>query len=376
MKSKAIDNPFVVHGYHSPKYFCDRAKESADLIEALENGRNVTMLSPRRMGKTGLIRNVFRTLESDGEWTCVYVDAFSCRNLGEFAQKLGTAVIGSMDGGIAKALNAAGKFFRSMRPVFTVDRVTGDASCSFTVEPGGAEVTLKECFDYLASAKGKCVVAIDEFQQVAEFPERGTEALLRSRIQFLENARFIFAGSKRHLMSEMFSAPKRPFYNSTQIFPLGPIPPDAYFAFAKRHMSAGGIRLDRETFDSVYSMFDGVTWYVQCVLNRLYAAGSAERKDVGAAVERILGENAYNYANMLETLPSGSVKLLRALAAEGAVKEVTAAGFISKHGLGGSSSVRLSLAKLMDAGIAGRNDKMEYYVDDRFFGIWLMRNGL
>ena len=373
MKKTAIDNPFVLCGYDSPEYFCDRVQETKDLIEALENGRNVTLLAPRRMGKTGLVQNAFWELRRRGGWKTAYVDVFAAQNLADFARRLGAAVIGTMDTSFEKALKAATRFFRSFRPVVSVDPVTGAQSYSFTLDPQNVEATLKECFDYLAKNGRRCVVAIDEFQQVAEFPEKGAEALLRSYIQFLPKTRFVFAGSKRHLMAEMFSAPKRPFYNSTQMFPLGVIDRNAYYAFAAKHMKGAGVALSSEVFDRVYDLFDGVTWYVQAVMNRLYGFRSATDSDVARAVGRLVAENAYNFGNLLETLPPGSVRLLKAVAAEGKVRELTAGAFMARHGLHANSSVKLSLVKLMDAGLISKNDDGLYLVDDRLFGLWLAR---
>ena len=369
---KKIDNPFLVAGYVSPEYFCDREDETRRLIDALRNGRNITLLAPRRMGKTGLIRNVFRRFQAKGEWKTVYVDVFQTQNQADFTRVFASAVIGSMDSSIDKALGAAVRFFRSFRPAVSVEPLTGSTSYTFGIDPANAEASLKECFDYLSKRAGHCVVAIDEFQQVATYPEKGTEALLRSFIQFMPDTRFIFAGSKRHMMADMFSLPSRPFYNSTQTFPLGPIPADSYFEFASRHMKSGGVTLSREVFDRLYTMFDGVTWFIQALLNRLYESKSCDGDDVLRAIDGIIAENAYNYGNMVETLPQGSVRLLRAIAREGAVKGINAGTFIARHGLKATSSVNVSLAKLIDAGLVEKNER-GYVVEDRFFAMWLAR---
>ena len=372
MKHK-LENPFLVSGYVSPEYFCDREVETSRLIDAFRNGRNVTLLAPRRMGKTGLVKNAFHRMEAKCEWKTIYVDVFSTQNQADFTKLFAAAVIGSMDTSVDKALKAATRFFTHFRPTVSVDPVTGTQSYSFGLDSGCVEASLKECFDYLASRKQRCVVAIDEFQQVATYPEKGMEALLRSFIQFVPNTRFVFAGSKRHMMADMFSLPSRPFYNSTQSFPLGPIPPDGYFAFAARHMKSGGVALTRETFDRIYRMFDGITWYIQEILNRLYAFKSAEFDDVSCAVAEIVSENEYNFGNIVESLPPGAVRLMRAIAREGVVKGVNAGAFILKHGLKATSSVNVSLKKLMDSGFVERTDK-GYVVEDRFFGIWLAKN--
>ena len=105
---------------------------------------------------------------------------------------------------------------------------------------------------------------------MAEYPEKGTEALLRSYIQFLPNVKFIFSGSRQHLMSEIFLSAKRPFYQSTQIMSLNAVDKDTYYQFANAHFKKNEFTVSAECFDAIYTQFEGHTWYVQAVLNRLY----------------------------------------------------------------------------------------------------------
>ena len=371
MKQK-IDNPFLISGYASPEYFCDRKDETEKLIDALANGRNVTMIAPRRIGKTGLIKNAFHHLNEGGEWKTIYVDVYSCQDQTDFAKRMAETIVGSMDSAVEKALKAASRFFKSLRPSVSIDPMTGSPTYSLGVDSSRSEATLRECFEYLGSRSSRCVVAIDEFQQIASFPEKGIEALLRSFIQFVPNVRFIFAGSKRHMIADMFSSPARPFYNSTQMFPLDVIRPDAYFQFAQQHMKLCGASLERDVFDFIYSRFDGITWYVQTILNRLYGFRSAGLDDVSRAVQTILDENTYNFGNVLESLPPGAVRLLRAVAQEGTVKAVNAGSFIAKYGLRATSSVNVSLSKLLQTGLIDKTER-GYLIEDRFFGLWLTR---
>lgn len=367
MKAK---NPFVVYGYEGPATFCDRKAETAQLKSALENGRNVTLLAERRIGKTGLVKHLFDELRREGRWTTVYVDIFATASLIEFTQQLAAAVIGSMDSSLDKAMSAATRFFKSFRPAVTVDAVTGSPSFSFGLEPRNVETTLKECFDYLA-AHGDCVVAIDEFQQIGTYPEKGTEALLRSYVQFLPNTRFIFAGSRHHMMAEMFSSAKRPFFNSTQTLPLDRIEEAVYFEFAKELM-APACELSRDAFAKVYSMFDGITWYIQTIMNRMYERGSASIDDVGPIVDELIHEKSWEYAALLKSLPAGSVRLLKAVARAGKAKSPTSGDFIAANSLRGASSVHLALNKLLDDELLYEMDD-GYGVYDRLFGFWLSR---
>lgn len=364
-------NPFVIYGYEGPDTFCDRETETKMLKNALENGRNVTLLAERRIGKTGLLRHLFNALSKEGQFATVYVDILATSNLSEFTVRFAEAIIGSMDSRLDKALEAASRFFKSFRPGVTVDPVTGASTFSFGIQPQSAEATLKECFAYLVQ-RGDCVVAIDEFQQIALYPEKGVEALLRSYVQFLPKTRFIFAGSRHHMMTEMFSSAKRPFFNSTQTLPLDSIDREKYWLFAKRFMDEISVNLPQSVFDGVYSMFDGITWYVQAVMNRLYERCSATEEDVRSVVNQLIDEKNWEYASLLRSLPDGSVRLLKAIAKERKVREVTSGAFILAHSLRGSSSVHLSLRKLIDDELlydAGDG----YVVYDRLLGFWLSR---
>lgn len=363
-------NPFIIHGYEGPETFCDREEEVRKLSAAVENGRNVTLLAERRIGKTGLIKHFFRGLGREGRVATVYVDIFATSNLLEFTSQLASAVIGSMDSSLDKAVAAASRFFRSLRPQIAVDPVSGAPTVSLGLVAGGAEATLKECFSYLAS-HGDCVVAIDEFQQIGFYPETGTEAMLRSYVQFLPKTRFIFAGSRHHMMAEMFSSAKRPFFSSTQTLPLERIDRGAYFKFARRLM-APAAELSGEVFDAVYDMFDGITWYMQTMLNRMYERRSAGMGDIGVIVNELLQEKSWEYAALLKSLPPGSARLLKAVASSGKAKSMTSASFMAEHALHGASSVHLALRKLLDDELLYESDG-GYVVYDRLFGFWLAR---
>ena len=123
-----------------------------------------------------------------------------------FVRLFANTVLGKLDSAPQKALSRISQFIRSCRPVFTFDEITGVPKVTIDVAPAEEENTLKEIFDYLASSEKRCYIAIDEFQQITEYDEKGVEALLRSYIQFLPNVNFIFAGSRKHVMQEMFTS--------------------------------------------------------------------------------------------------------------------------------------------------------------------------
>ena len=332
------NNPFLIAGYHSPEFFCDRETETSAILDALHNGRNVTLIAPRRMGKTGLIRHAFyRLKEQEPDIATLYMDIYSTQSMGDFVRLFANTVLGKLDTAPQKALSRIGQFIRSCRPVFTFDELTGVPKVTIDVAPQEEESTLKEIFDYLGSSEKRCYIAIDEFQQIAEYQEKGIEALLRSYIQFLPNVNFIFAGSKQHLMQEMFMSSKRPFYQSTQLLTIGPI--------------------NRE--------------YIQCLLNRLYGYNqNVDKELVAYATEQIVSEQSYSYADLLKAYSAGHIRLLKAIAREGCVKEVLAGDFISRHRLRAASSVSASLKKLLDNGLVYQTP-CGYIIYDRFMNEWL-----
>lgn len=227
--------------------------------------------------------------------------------------------------------------------------------------------------DYLASSEKRCYIAIDEFQQIAEYSEKGVEALLRSYIQFLPNVNFIFADSKQHVMQEMFASSKRPFYLSTQLLTIGTINLEEYANFAIGHFAKHNLQLPREVFDAVYGRFGGHTWYIQNMLNRLYSySKDVEMDSVTYAMEQIVAEQSYLYAVLLKAYSAGHVRLLKAIAQEGCVKEVLAGDFISKHRLKAASSVRYALKKLIENELVYQTAD-GYIIYDRFMGEWLRK---
>lgn len=368
------NNPFLIAGYHSPEFFCDRKAETATILDALHNGRNITLIAPRRMGKTGLIHHAFYQLkEQKVDIVTLYMDIYSTQTLGDFVRLFANTVLGQLDSMPQKALGRISQFIRSCRPVFTFDEMTGTPKVTVDVSPAEEESTLKEIFDYLGSSEKRCYIAIDEFQQIAEYPEKGVEAPLRSYIQFLPNVHFIFAGSKQHVMQEMFASSKRPFYQSTQLLTIGTINRDEYAYFAMEHFANHDLKLPREVFDEIYDKFDGHTWYIQNLLNRLYGYNrNVEMELVSYAVEQIITEQSYSYADLLKAYSAGHVRLLKAIAQEGCVKEVLAGDFISKHRLKAASSVRSALKKLIDNELVYQTAD-GYIIYDRFMGEWLRK---
>ncbi|MGI6098748.1 MAG: ATP-binding protein [Lentisphaerae bacterium] len=376
MKAKPA-NPFLVSGYQGPDYFCDREKETEELASALANGRNVCLVSPRRMGKTGLILHLFNRLDATiPSVRCrFYIDIFSTQNLHDFTTMLARAVVGRLDDHSEAALRRIGSFFKSFRPTFSFDSQTGAPTLSFDIKPSETRRSLSEVFDYIRESGKRCVIAIDEFQQILEYPDKGVEADLRSHAQFLPNAGLVFSGSKKHLMEEMFSSAKRPFYQSTQKIALGEIQLEPYRTFATGLFAKANRVLEPEAFDWIYNELSGHTWYVQMALNRIFASGrkTTAVSDAQEAIDAAIACEDATYKAFCEMLPRGQLAVLKALAVERGVAEPFKGSFLAKHRLGAASSVRQALKALENKALVLKGESGKYFVYDRFFGLWLRK---
>ena len=332
-----LNNPFVIYGYKGAEYFCDRQKETETIMRALHNERNVALISPRRIGKTGLIHHAFAQITNEHpDIRCFYMDINATRNLQQFVELF------------AKTF-------------------------SITVSNDQKEESLKHVLDYLKDSDKRIYVAIDEFQQISEYPEKNVEALLRSHIQFIPNVVFVFAGSKQHIMAEMFTSAKRPFYQSSQMLTLSPIDKKVYCEFANNLMEKKCMKLSEDVFGYVYDIVDGQTWYVQHILNRLYdIGGEIDIRLVNDTIMTSVMEQEVAFLNYYESLTYNQSQLLLAIARDKAVESVLSQDFIHRHGLPASSSVSLALKALIEREFVYKyNGKFIIY--DRFFAIWLRK---
>lgn len=372
-----LNNPFVIYGYKGAAYFCDREKETEKMISTLYNERNVTLVAPRRMGKTGLIHHVFHLLEERYEGVkCFYLDIFATKNLEQLVQLMASEVIGKLDTVSQSALRKVQEFFSSWRPTLTIDELTGIPSFSLDLKPSEGKESLKRLFEYLKQSDKRCYIAIDEFQQILNYPDNGVEALIRSYIQFLPNVYFVFSGSQQHMMEEMFLSANRPFFQSSLVMSLACIEEKKYREFANRLLASQQREVSEETFSYIYNVADQVTWYVQAILHGIYEHASEliDRNLVDVVVRELIEEQAMAYQNYCAWLTENQQILLLAIARDRLVGSPLSQQFIRNHHLPATSSVKTALKALVDKQLVSKTPQ-GYLVSDRFFAKWLVQGG-
>ena len=222
----------------------------------------------------------------------------------------------------------------------------------------------------------QAVVAIDEFQQVANYPEVNTEALLRSRIQNLQKTRFIFSGSNKHMMAEIFNSAKRPFFSSTQMMYLNPISQDAYYTFIKNKFEEGGKKIDDEAIGFILEWTRLHTYYTQVICNNTYALPlkNIRLEDVKQVCSNLLLSQQATYVQYRQLLSPVQWQLLIAIAKEGKVYQPQSKTFIQKYKIGTPANSKRALDALLEKEMIYREEDVRdlwYQVYDVFLSRWL-----
>ena len=374
-KQVKIKNPFVVSGYVSPEYFCDRKKETAELTGSIQNGRNIVIVSPRRMGKSVLIEHCFGQRKIRKAYYTFFIDIYATGSLKELVYIFGKHIFDTLKPKGIKFIERFFSIITSLRPAFKIDHLTGQPVFDIGIGDIKQPLTsMDEIFAYLESADKRCIVAIDEFQQIANYPEKNVEATLRTYIQQCRNTNFVFAGSQRHIIHNMFFSASKPFYQSVALLNLEPINYGQYLKFISVFFKRAGKDYSQAYLLKIYNLFEGHTWYMQTMLNRLYEQLECGEEMTGLIVNHVLRfiveSNKTVYQGMVSMLSERQKELLFAIGKEGKVREINSTAFINKHGLFSPSSVQSAIRQLLEKELVTKEGNM-YHIYDRFFGLWI-----
>lgn len=373
-------NPFLVKGYVSPEYFCDREKETEALLRNIQNGVDTTLISPRKYGKTGLILHLFDAIQRKKlPYETLYVDVFATRSLSDFIKVVAEAVMKKFP----EKTHIGNKFItfiKGLRPVISYDSLTGVPQVQFNYQMAAEkEHTLSGLLEFINSQQIDIVLAIDEFQQIAEYPETNMEALLRTHIQQMHNTHFIFCGSKRSVMSEMFLNAKRPFFSSSRMMSLDKIDEEIYKQFIRSQFGKAGIEVNSEALEYIMEWTQGYTFYTQTVCNAVY--GMMPEKVtidvVKTACADILEGLTDNYLQYRELVTPAQWNFLIAVAKEGEVEQLSSTRFLATYNIGGATSAKRMAQSLAEKELLlpiVKSRKTAYRIYDVFFLRWIEEN--
>lgn len=370
-----MENPFALVPYVSKDLFCDREKETESVLEYLLNGSNVTLISPRRYGKTGLIYRVFDEIKQRkiNVNTC-YVDIYATEKLEDFIKTFSEAVVASLD--MKKGVKAFLLFLAGLRPMLSYNPLTGNPELTMTfLSDYEKRHTLASIFEFLEKLDKKTIVAIDEFQQVRKYGNN-MEALLRSYIQPLRNVQFVFCGSKKHLMAEMFTDARSPFYESTRCLYLEKIDREIYADFIVRMFAKGKKNITDEAVDFILDWTKAHTFYTQSLCNHVFLKSGKNigLQNVLLSARQLLIENEQTFFQWRDLLTPLQWNYLKAVAKEQAVDKPFATSFIQKYNIGTSANSSRILEALLDKELilaTSTEDGVAYSVYNVFLSRWL-----
>lgn len=372
-----VTNPFIASGKIPAELFCDRKDESKRLIQSLTNGANVVLMSPRRVGKTQLIYHCFDKPEIKDHYITIFVDILRTSSFQEFTYEFGKAVFNTLATKGQKMQKLAIATMKSLMGNITIDPAT--MLPTFGLAIGNIQnpaYSLEEIFRTLELAGKKCIVAINEFQQITNYPEKNIEAILRTHIQELSNSLFIFAGSERQLLEEMFLESSRPFYNSADIQSIDIIAEEKYCEFVQYHFNKNDKKIANDTISHVYHLFEGNTYYNQKTFREAFAqtaqGETCSLETVDNSINLMIKEADHLYSEKLSRLSLPQKELLYAIANEGRAQKITSGAFIRKHQLSSTSSVQQAIKKLLALGLVSTSSS-EYFIADQLMYLWLRK---
>ncbi|MFN2430664.1 MAG: ATP-binding protein, partial [Cryomorphaceae bacterium] len=345
-----LKNPFLLTGFHSVKYFCDREREFETLKDHLANDRNIVLYSWRRIGKTSLLKYLLNTLEKEKKAETLYVDLLSTNSTVDALELITQAVydkFGKTKSGLSAAFQ---RLVGSIGMSLSFDPHTGIPAFSFSAGSSPKpETSFRVLGEFLKTRKQTVIVAIDEFQRISNYQNQNGEAVFRSWMQSFPELRFIYSGSHRHMMTSMFAEKNRPFYRSTQLLDLEPIEYSEYEKFIRYHFSENGKEITKAQIREIYVWSRGQTYCIQLICNKLFGSyDKVSNEDLAETYREIIAQEAPLLANYADLLTQMQWQVLCAIAKNEPVKNPHSRSFIESNKLGAVSSVSTALTMLVN----------------------------
>lgn len=374
-------NPFVFDRLASGENFCNRENEIKEILGDIRASHNLIIFSQRRYGKTSLIKKVLDLAKQEGLLT-IYTDLYHILNEEDLVKTYARAMASAMEGSIEKILQVLKTLFSSLRPKITLDS-DGKPEFIFGIERGrdpilDLEEVLESVKKYTDKKGLKAVVVFDEFQQIAQVQQsHKVESIIRSQIQNHQNISYIFMGSKKHLIFDMFSDPARPFYGSGKMLPLEKIASKHLESFILKRFHLTKKRLPKEVASRLVKVCESHPYYTQYVSHCLWETtplnSSITGTDLDNAVNLTVSCISPRYESIWELLPIRQRQALIALANLSPDEKLLSGNVIQKYGLASAPSFRKALKSLVDKSLVD-SDKKKFSIIEVFFKKWIQTN--
>ncbi len=366
------ENPFLITGYQSPEFFCDRKKEIELLKSYAQDSMHTALFSTRRLGKTAMIFHLIYLLRKE-KIKCMYFDLMPTITIEDFAYHFAKSFFNQTASISQKYLHKINQMLKAFVPSLAVDPTTGQLSFEFKLNKADEIYNdIEVIFDIIKKSKEKYLISLDEFQQILSYPAQNFEGFLRTHIQFMKNASFIFSGSKKHLLLSIFGEYSKPLWQSCAFMELKPIDRKIYSDFIRSKFKTSGRTIDDSALDFVYDSTRGITYFVQLFCNYLFkeTKGKVNLEIAEKILDKIVTEREGYFINLLELLTQKQIEVLTAISIENGIDKPLGNKFITKHKLGAASTVKSVLDALVNKEIINY-DNGKYNVADVLLSVWL-----
>ncbi len=361
-----MKNPFSYSDYVTGEAFCNRAKEQTDLIYYAQNSQNVLVYSHRRMGKTSLVHQVIHRLKKAKPTVkSVYIDLYGSLDENNF--------IDAILSGLAQIETKLERLLSQMaglKITGSIDPVTNLPTLSASIRPREKPEYLEKALNILASysKKQKLMVVFDEFQEVAKYSEEGFEKRLRKVIQGHRNISYIFSGSQKHILIEMFDSAKRAFYKMARSYPLENIEMQHYVDWAQKLFKKKGVNVDKEIIIDIVERCDYQPMYIQQFLFDLWRSDTINPAALDEIQKSIIISQKNQFTVLWDLLTQNQKKALWLIAQTGG-QGIYGAEQLQRVGFNSGSVLQRALTSLVEKEILSKNGTFQF--QDAMFKKWV-----
>ena len=361
-----MDNPFRFSGVVDDPAFCNRIREQEELKRYIQSSQNVLLYSHRRYGKSSLILKLFKALK---KITPVYVDLYGTTSVEDFIASL-LKGISTVEPKMNRLMKMLREGIRSITLNFSVDPITGMPVATPVFKRSVEYKTVNEILALLVklSKKNRMVVAFDEFQEVAGYGGDVFEKLLRNAMQHHQRISYIFAGSQRHLITEMFNDRKRAFYKIAASFPLDKIETVDYIEWISGLYRKSKRKIEYLMIEDVVNRCENHPKYVQEFFFHLWAEPQLSIEVLDQVEHRIIQDRVPEFSYAWDALTLNQRKALKLIAGT-LGKNIFAAENLAAFGFRTASQASAALKKLEKGGFLDKNRKWK--IHDPVFYRWL-----
>ena len=356
--------------------FTDRVAETKRLKRDFENGQNVVLISPRRMGKTSLVRRVISQVDTD-KIAVVHLDIYDCRTEYEFYNKLATAVLKQASGKGDLMLRNIKEFLTRLAPKisFGIDPAN-EMSVSLGIAPEDySPEEILQLPEKMAHKMGKhIVVCIDEFQQIGNFPDSiDVQKRIRGVWQLQKEVSYCLYGSKKHMLTDLFQNKRMPFYQFGDIRFLQPIALADWIPFIRGKFEENGQSISDEQITKICETVDYQSSYVQQLAwNVMLCCDSVvDEETMEEALDDLIAQNSTLFLQQTEGLSSYQMNFLKALAA-GEMGDFTSTAILKKYNLGSKSNISRLVDALIKKELIEKTGRT-VAIADPVFRLWMLR---